>query len=1112
MEMEHKLAEELTRNPGQKASQLAKKLKLDRGEVTRTLHNRLSNQFVQDAAYKWWPTDKAQRDNSEEAEPKFSKTPLARLCQYYLACLGQDDMNGVSVFAGSRNNAPHYVALKTIPIDEINSLLKAPGPEALLSSMRRDRGTNVLYLGYPICINRATTDSYRLEPVLLLPIEFEQSNNRGTASVSRDYPLINTRVLKRYSNSDNDGLMQELLKLEDELGYATPGSDVPELDEVAQKLYSIRKEWPWQEACITGTLPEEPAVHELEQAGLYNRAVLVSVEREPYTLGLEDELRKLGKLEVSEYAHTALGMLVNNSITKSDVAVDDATPLLEVLPMNTEQRQAIHRALTEPLTIITGPPGTGKSQVVTNLLVNAAWQEKTILFASKNNKAVDVVEERVNALGHRPVLLRMGSNEHLQTLSDYLQALLSATASPEQMQDYDDTLIAHQKLENNLAEINGALEQVIEQRNNVDALEQSVEYLRERLGDDVFHISREHYDADIRRAFDGFFSAATRADKSKQNLLARFFWRFKRKARTLELVKELTRLRNLFFKIGLSVPSGLNEEIEFQTFSQFADQVEERLAEIKKVSDYFRALHELQSGESLESLNHQARQLLKEVADNSNRLWRNWLEVYPARLSKDDKKLLSQYVSVIKTVIGSRSNRTDNSVWRKYYALNKKVSHILSCWAVTSLSARGKLPFTAGYFDLVVFDEASQCDIASALPLLYRAKRAVIIGDPQQLSHISRIKPHQDQQFLDRYDLVADYIHWAYSSSSLFETARSYADGEDIVGLKDHHRSHADIINFSNQHFYDGRLRIATRYDRLKPLSANGRLESGILWYNIKGQTFRPNTGSAVNRKEAAAVINALKRLLLELKYPGSVGVVSPFRAQANLIRELWSQNDTLQRPLDEADCLSDTVHRFQGDERDIMIFSPVISDGAQEGALTFLKNNRNLFNVAITRARALFVVVGDKETLRNSGVKYMEMFADYVDQLDDEMISTSTADHDNAYGPQYPASIDRSDVSDWEVRLYEALYHAGIKTIPQFTIDQYKLDLALINGDRRLDIEVDGERYHRNWTGELCRRDQIRNQRLYELDWDVLRFWVYEVRDELDVCVSKVQQWLEQS
>ena len=359
--MEHKLAEELTRNPGQKAAQLAKKLKLDREEVSRVLHNRLSGQFVQDTAYKWWPVDNAQSNNSEEPDSGFSRTPLARLCQYYLACLGQDDMNGVSVFARSRNNTHHYAALKTVPIDEINSLLQEPDPESLLSSMRRDRGTNVLYLGYPICINRLSAEngrvSYRLEPVLLLPVEFEESNNRGAASVSSDYPLINTRVLKRYSNSDNDTLMQELLKLEDELGYSNPGSEVPELDEVAQKLYSIRKEWPWQEACISGALPDGPAIHELEQAGLYNRAVLVSVEREPYTLGLEDELRKLGKLEESEYAQTALGMLVNNTVAKSDTVTDEAVPLLEVLPMNAEQRQAIHRSLIEPLTIITGPPG-----------------------------------------------------------------------------------------------------------------------------------------------------------------------------------------------------------------------------------------------------------------------------------------------------------------------------------------------------------------------------------------------------------------------------------------------------------------------------------------------------------------------------------------------------------------------------------------------------------------------------------------------------------------------------------------------------------------------------------------------------------------------------------
>ena len=115
-------------------------------------------------------------------------------------------------------------------------------------------------------------------------------------------------------------------------------------------------------------------------------------------------------------------------------------------------------------------------------------------------------------------------------------------------------------------------------------------------------------------------------------------------------------------------------------------------------------------------------------------------------------------------------------------------------------------------------------------------------------------------------------------------------------------------------------------------------------------------------------------------------------------------------------------------------------------------------------------------------------------------------------YGPKYPESIDRSRVSDWEIIFYEALHDEGIKSVPQYPIGQYSLDLAILDGDRKLNVEIDGERYHRNWTGELCRRDQIRNQRLYELGWDVIRFWVYEVRDELDDCVHKVKTWIEKS
>ena len=175
-----------------------------------------------------------------------------------------------------------------------------------------------------------------------------------------------------------------------------------------------------------------------------------------------------------------------------------------------------------------------------------------------------------------------------------------------------------------------------------------------------------------------------------------------------------------------------------------------------------------------------------------------------------------------------------------------------------------------------------------------------------------------------------------------------------------------------------------------------------------------------------------------------------------------------------------------------------------------YSSNSLYVFNVAITRVRAMLLVVGDKTVTGNCGVEYLEKFAQHVGQLTDESNLNMAAEQDAEYGPKYPESVDRSKVSDWEVLLYEALHQAGIKTIPQYSIEQYILDLAVIDGDRRLDIEVDGERYHRNWTGELCRRDQIRNQRLYELGWDVMRFWVYEVRDEIDFCVNKVNQWVE--
>jgi len=285
-----------------------------------------------------------------------------------------------------------------------------------------------------------------------------------------------------------------------------------------------------------------------------------------------------------------------------------------------------------------------------------------------------------------------------------------------------------------------------------------------------------------------------------------------------------------------------------------------------------------------------------------------------------------------------------------------------------------------------------------------------------------------------------------------------------------------------------------------------------VRWVDVRGRTVRPATGGALNKEEARRVVAEIERLV-KAGYRGSIGVVSPFRAQANLIRELVYQHDNLIARIADVDFLADTVHKFQGDERDVMIFSPVVSAGVRETALRFLRTTPNLFNVAITRARAALIVVGDKTAALNCGVSYLAKFAAYVHAL------RFTERRGEEYvrpelGPEYPPVPHPERVSDWERLFYRAMYSAGIRAIPQYRHPcvQDALDFAVMEEDRHryLNIEIDGEHYHRNWDGDLCRRDQIRNQRLIELGWDVMRFWVYQVRDDLQRCISRVQRWIE--
>ena len=372
------------------------------------------------------------------------------------------------------------------------------------------------------------------------------------------------------------------------------------------------------------------------------------------------------------------------------------------------------------------------------------------------------------------------------------------------------------------------------------------------------------------------------------------------------------------------------------------------------------------------------------------------------------------------------------------------------------------------------------------IPLLMRAKRVAVIGDKQQLNHICLLSKQTDLSLILSNEIEA---RWSYRSSSMYDLAEGITEAENIIQLRDHHRSFIDIIQFSNQEFYENTLRIATDYSRLQsPNNPNdAKPILGMRWMDVKGKTIRPEAGGAYNLKEAECVIRVLRRLSMELEFEGSIGVTTPFHLQADIITKALEQDAELRNHLElHNQILIDTVHKFQGGERDVIIFSPVVSDGTKPQSLMFLKSTGNLFNVAITRARSLLVTIGDKKYCKQCGVSYLEHFAEY------------------SSGNDAPV-----EVSEWEHILQKAISDAGIPVTAQYHVDKYYLDLALFHNGKKLDIEVDGAMYHQAWTGELCYNDQLRNQALMREGWDVMRFWVQQVRDQLPWCIEQVKKWL---
>jgi len=571
---------------------------------------------------------------------------------------------------------------------------------------------------------------------------------------------------------------------------------------------------------------------------------LFVAERPPFTRGLEAELNSLCEHPAASLRGTALGSLVGVRIDDEGRHPDHAGPPLEVLPLNHEQKSAVERSLRSPLTVITGPPGTGKSQVVSSILLNAAHQGQRVLFASKNNKAVDVVEARVNSLGPRPLLMRLGANAYQDKIVDFLTKILSVSCSEQDELAYDAQLRIHARIAERIEKMQSDVDSYAEilsalsERARQLELERSVRGANtlERLAD----LDSERLPAiatELRRTL-------VLLSPSPSGVLRKLSARFLGARRVEKFEARADSWRSELDALGVRLPEGFQVD-ELSRWEDAADEIEDLAGVQHLLRAQERDLASFSSLTSLEELAKQESELAEQIEEVSDRLWRLWLVLQPARLTQEQRRLVGEYASTLRTLQeqARESGRRATGFAKKYSELFPQISEVLPCWAVTSLSVHRRVPLSPGFFDLVVIDEASQCDIASIVPLLYRARRAVIIGDPQQLRHISALRQDQNGRLLEKHGLADNHLLWDYVNSSLYDLGAPLAAAEDVVDLREHHRSHSDIIEFSNRAFYEGKLRVATRYSKLKPTPG----EAAVRWVQASGRVERVATGGSRN-------------------------------------------------------------------------------------------------------------------------------------------------------------------------------------------------------------------------------------------------------------------------
>lgn len=300
---------------------------------------------------------------------------------------------------------------------------------------------------------------------------------------------------------------------------------------------------------------------------------------------------------------------------------------------------------------------------------------------------------------------------------------------------------------------------------------------------------------------------------------------------------------------------------------------------------------------------------------------------------------------------------------------DREIFDLIPCWMASPEAVSAIFPMEK-IFDLVIFDEASQCFSEQGIPAMYRGKQIVITGDKMQLSPFDLYKVRWGEESSEDEDPSLEI-------DSLLDLASQYLMQ---VQLRGHYRSQSlDLIEFSNQHFYNGNLTL---------LPDKNILDEGkpaIDYIKVDGKWI-----GQINEIEAIKVVDVVEELIKE-KPEKSIGIVSFNARQQDYIMDMLELKVIEAGMVIPDNLFVKNIENVQGDERDIIIFSIGYAPDDKGkmnhhfGSLNIQKGENRL-NVAITRAREKVIIVSSilpqqlkVEETKNEGPKLLKKYLQYA-------------------------------------------------------------------------------------------------------------------------------------